>query len=158
VAGDVCGDAEQRIAAMFFIVMCGPCFVEPEVRFLQQVVGQLPVAGDACQINPHRARGSLIEGPERLLVHQARGLRLRPAAGDGEQRIIHHAAEVHFVNDPMDPEAQSFDGVESAGAGGGSHSPSFLDRTYDTTAESTKPAPIDTARMPMAKSGWATSA
>ena len=68
---------------------------------LQQVVSQIAIAGDARQVNPHRPRGALIKRAETFLVHQPRGLGLRARAGDGEQRIVHDACEIHRVNDPM---------------------------------------------------------
>src|SRR5438874_2090103 len=143
IARDIRGDAEERIAAMAFVLVRGAGFVETVERLLQQVVGEIAISGDARQIDPHRTRGSLIKRPETLLVHQPRGLGFRARAGHREQRIVHDAGEIHRVNDPMSHSAAS------AGAAAVSHRPSLRERTYETTAETTKPIPIERASTPM---------
>ncbi len=69
VAREVRGDAEQRVAPVRFVLVdrVGP--KEAIVGVLQEVIGQLPVAGHARQIGPQRTRRAVIEGAERLLVH-----------------------------------------------------------------------------------------
>src|SRR4051794_10664187 len=149
VPGDVRGDAEERIAPMAFVLMRGAGFVETIERLLQQVVGQIAIARDACQVNPDRPRGALVKRAETLLVHQPRGLGIRARAGNREQRIVHDACEIHRVNDPMSHSA----GASAVVAAAVSHRPSLRERTYETTPEMTKPIPIEIARTPMAYSG-----
>ena len=45
---------------------------EPVIRLLQQIVGRLPVAGDARQVGPERACGAVVEGAECVLIHLER--------------------------------------------------------------------------------------
>src|SRR5437588_9278369 len=89
IARNIRGDAEERIAAMAFVLVRSAGFVETVEGLLQQVVGQVAIARDARKLDPHGTRGSLIERTETFLVYQSRGLGFRARAANREQRIGH---------------------------------------------------------------------
>ena len=72
IVREVGGDAEQVVASMRLARERLPGAQEPVVAFLEQVVSQRPVAGDAREIGPHLARRAVVERAERVLVHLKR--------------------------------------------------------------------------------------
>ena len=61
IAGQIGGDAVERVAAMEFALVGGGGTEEAIEGLLEQVVGQLPVAGDADEIGPDTAGGAFVK-------------------------------------------------------------------------------------------------
>ena len=65
-------DTEQIIAAVRFILVRHARAQKPVVRFLQQIIRKMPVAGPPPQISPDRACRAFIECSEAFLIHLKR--------------------------------------------------------------------------------------
>jgi hypothetical protein len=74
VACEVGGNPEERVAAMLLVLMVRARPQEAVIRFLQEIVGGLAIAGDSRQVPPQRPRRPIVEGAERLFIHFERDL------------------------------------------------------------------------------------
>jgi hypothetical protein len=102
VVDEVRGDAEQVVAPVLVVLERGAGAEEAIVGFLQQIVRQPAVAGHAREVEPDLPRRLVVEGAERLLVHQERALRLVEGAKAFQlgQRDVTHGCSRGFRTGP----------------------------------------------------------
>lgn len=76
IAQKIGGDAKEIVFAMGFLAGSERCAQQAQIGFLQQIVGDAGVSGNAAQIPAERRRGLFVEGAELRLVHARSAERL----------------------------------------------------------------------------------
>ena len=93
IAREVRGDVKQLVAPVRLALVPGARSQKTEVGFLQQVVGEVRIAGDPGQIGPQRASGAVVEAAEGIFVHLENSSRcgvVRAELVDGGEGHVTH--------------------------------------------------------------------